>query len=291
MPDPNQPTAPAAPVFNPKLKESIAALKEENNPKNLNVVINELVRSPLLAPATFDLQGQPAPAPGPDGRVQLPKDTKINLIMVNSPEGKHYYLGFSDWDAVHEWQQKASQGQQVIVLRFDDFANMVTKNEQASGLVINPGDNSLRLEKPLIESVKKQRDELRKALAQQRAAVTQIKPGDKVTIVEPTVLPDELADPICEVLAQAPGVGSAYLQIMIINDEAKSYLLVLDGPKDEKLFAAVANAARPFLLSREKKIDLNITTSVSPLGQQGMRGSEPFYRKGIGRIVEEDDDE
>lgn len=62
-------------------------------------------------------------------------------------------------------------------------------------MVINPGENSLRLEKPLIESVKKQRDEIAKALAQQRAAVTQIKPGDKVTIVEPSVLPDELARP------------------------------------------------------------------------------------------------
>ena len=234
MPDQNQPkTQPKAPAFNPKLKDAIVALKAENNPKNLNAVLNELVRSPLLAPANFDLQGQPTPTPGPDGRVQLPPNTKINLIMVNSPEGKHYYLGFSDWDAVHEWQK-------------------------------NP---------------------------EQRAAVTQIKPGDKVTIVEPSVLPDELADPICEVLAQAPGVGSAYLQIMIINDEAKSYLLVLDGPKDDKLFAAVAKAARPYLLGREKKIDLNITTSVSPLGQQGMRGSEPFYRKGIGRVIDEDDDE
>ena len=66
---------------------------------------------------------------------------------------------------------------------------------------------------------------------------------------------------------------------------------VLDGPKDDKLFAAVAKAARPYLMGREKKIDLNITTSISPLGQQGMRGSEPFYRKGIGRIMDEDDDE
>lgn len=65
----------------------------------------------------------------------------------------------------------------------------------------------------------------------------------------------------------------------------------LDGPKDDKLFAAVAKAAQPLSDGREKKIDLNITTSISPLGQQGMRGSEPFYRKGIGRIMDEDDDE
>lgn len=286
MPEQNQPKAP---VFNPELKKSIAALKGENNPKNLNAVINELVKSPLLAPAVFDLQGQPAPKPGPDGRIQLPKNTKISLVMINSQEGKHYYLAFSDWEAANDWQKQSGKGRQIMALRFDDFANMLQKNPEASGLVINPGENSLRLEAPLIASVKQQKDAIAKALQAQAAA--QIHPGDKITIVEPTVLPDEMLDPICETLAQAPGVGSAYLQIMIVNDTNKSYLIVLDGPKDEKLFAAVAQAARPYLTGREQKIGLNITTSVTPLGQQGMRGSEPFYRKGVGRVPEEDDDE
>ena len=254
MPEQNEKNLPKAPAFNPKVKETIAAFKENNNPKNLNDILNELVRSPLLAPAVFDLQGQPAPKPEADGRVQLPKETKISLVMVTSPEGKRYYLGFSDWDAVHEWQKaQPKAAQQIILLRFDDYANMIAKNAEASGLVINP--------------------------------------GDKVTLVEPSILPDAMIDPVCAVLADAPGVGSAYLSVMIVNGDARSYLLVLDGPKDEKLFASVAQAARPYLLSREKKMDLNITTSISPLGQQGMQGSEPFYRKGIGRVIEEDDDE
>ena len=145
----------------------------------------------------------------------------------------------------------------------------------------------------MLPMIKKQKDEvahkIADAVAQREAH--RIHPGDKVTLVEPSILPDAMVDPICEILAGAPGVGSAYLSVMIVNGEARSYLLVLDGPKDDKLFAAVAQAARPYLLSREKKMDLNITTSISPMGQQGMRGSEPFYRKGIGRVVEEDDDE
>ena len=90
MPEQNEQKKPQAPTFNPKVKETIAAFKEDNSPKNLNNILNELVRSPLLAPAVFDLQGQPAPKPDADGRVQLPKNTKISLVMVNSPEGKHY---------------------------------------------------------------------------------------------------------------------------------------------------------------------------------------------------------
>ena len=149
MPEQNEKNLPKAPAFNPKVKETIAAFKENNNPKNLNDILNELVRSPLLAPAVFDLQGQPAPKPEADGRVQLPKETKISLVMVTSPEGKRYYLGFSDWDAVHEWQNaQPKAAQQIILLRFDDYANMIAKNAEASGLVINPGDNSLRLEPP-----------------------------------------------------------------------------------------------------------------------------------------------
>lgn len=287
MPERNEQKAPAC---NPELKKSIAVLRGENSPKNLNAVINELVKSPLLTPALFDLQGAPAPKPGPDGRVQLPKNAKISMVMLNTKDGKHYYLAFSDWDAVHEWQKTAAaQGRQIMMLRFDDFANMLLKNKEASGIILNPGENSLRLEAPLIESVKKQKDTMAQMLKAQEEA--KIHPGDKVTIVEPTILPDGLVDPICNVLAQAPGVGSAYLQIMIVNETRKCYLLVLDGPKDEKLFAAVAQAARPYLAGREQKMDLTITTSISPLGQQGMRGSEPFYRKGIGRVVEEGDDE
>lgn len=287
MPETNERKAPA---LNLELKKSIEALGAENTPQKLNTVINELVKSPLLVPAVFDLQGAPAPKPGPDGRIQLPKNTKISLVMFNTKEGKHYHLAFSDWDAVHDWQKKPGQAkyQQIMLMGFDAIINMVQKNADTSGLVINPGVRSLRLEKPLLLSIKKQKDAFVQMQKAREAA--QIHPGDKVTIVEPTVLADELLDPICKVLADAPGVGSAYLQIMIINETRKAYLLVLDGPKDDQLFKAVALAARPYLAEHQSKMDLTITTSVSPLGQQGMRGSEPFYRKGIGRIQEDDEE-
>ena len=49
---------------------------------------------------------------------------------------------------MHEWQKaQPKAAQQIILLRFDDYANMIAKNAEASGLVINPGDNSLRLER------------------------------------------------------------------------------------------------------------------------------------------------
>ena len=41
------------------------------------------------------------------------------------------------------------------------------------------------------------------------AITAALKDGDKVTLVEPSILPDAMIDPVCAVLADAPGVGSA----------------------------------------------------------------------------------
>ena len=60
MPEQNEKNLPKAPAFNPKVKETIAAFKENNNPKNLNDILNELVRSPLLAPCRVSLPLRPA---------------------------------------------------------------------------------------------------------------------------------------------------------------------------------------------------------------------------------------
>ena len=40
MPEQNEQKKPQAPTFNPKVKETIAAFKEDNSPKNLNNILN-----------------------------------------------------------------------------------------------------------------------------------------------------------------------------------------------------------------------------------------------------------
>lgn len=277
---------PKKPLSNPALKEAAAKLRAENNPVNLNAVINEMTRAVFLVPANIDL-GPNAPRPDAAGKVQLPKDSKINFLLLNTKDGKSYFMAFTDWDELHKWRKDPAQ--KTMMLRFDDLAGLLAKGQSAAGFVVNPFGDNLRFEAPMVASIMAQKNAAVKAQADKR--LNRIKPGDKVTIVEPSVYPDALVDPICEVLQGNETVAAAYLQLMIVNDTDKSYLLVLDGPKDDKLFAAVAQAAKAYLTTNEKKMDLNITISASPLGQQGMRGSEAFYLKGKGRIYDEDDED
>ena len=157
---------------------------------------------------------------------------------------------------MHEWQKaQPKAAQQIISLRFDDYANMIAKNAEASGGSSSTPATIVCAWNALIESVKDEGRGFRKIaaqLAEQQAC--RIHPGDKVTLVEPSILPDAMIDPVCAVLADAPGVGSAYLSVMIVNGDARSYLLVLDGPGDEKLLPPWHRCqARPYLLSREEE--------------------------------------
>lgn len=294
----NQPVAPKPaaghimnPVANPALNAAAKKLRQENNPQNLNVVINELTRAIFLAPAKVEVNGQ-LPKPDANGRIQMPKDTRVTFSLLKASDGRSFFPAFTNEEEMRKWTQNASN--QVMALRFDDYARMLQQNDSVAGFVVDPFGDNLRFESKMVASIKQQRDA---AVARAKAGLrqTQIKPGDKVTIVEPTVYPDALLDPLCELFAQQEGVAAAYLQIMLVNETDRFYLLVLDAPKDDKLFAAIAQAARPYMSSPEnqaKKINLNITTSETPLGQQGMRDSEPFYVRGKGRVddLDEEDD-
>lgn len=278
------------PVANPDLNAAAKKLRQENNPQNLNAVINQLTRAVFLAPAKVEFNGE-IPKPDANGRIQMPKDTRVTFSLVKAKDGRSFFPAFTNEEEMRKWQQNVAT--QVMALRFDDYARMLQQNDKVAGFVVDPFGDNLRFESKMVASIKKQHDA---AVERAKAGlhVTHIKPGDKITIVEPTVYPDGLLDPLCELFAQQPGVAAAYLQIMLVNETDRYYLLVLDSAKDDHLFAAIARAARPFMASLEntaKKMNLNITTSETPLGQQGMRDSEPFYVRGKGRINLDEEDE
>lgn len=273
------------PLTNPALKQAMAAMKADNTPQTRNVMINEMMRATFLVPVQVGFARTP-PKMDKNGKVTIPPNTKISFALLGTTDKKQYFMAFTDWDELHKWRKNPAQ--QTMMLRFDDYASMIEKNPQVSGFVINPFDENLRLEREMVASLKQQKDAFAKA-AKERAQQKRINPGDKVVIVELSHYPEELLGPVCDVLEANAQVNEAYLQMMIVNDTQKSYLLVLDAPKDNELFTAVINAARPYL--QQVKLDMNLTIAASPLGQQGIRGSEPFYSRVRGRIYEQEDGE
>ena len=275
---------PKKPLTNPALKKAMDAARSEDTPQNRNAVVNEVLRATFLMPVQVGFDGKP-PRPDKDGKVELPKNTKVSFPLLSTPEKHQYFMAFTDWDELHKW--RSTPGQQTMMLRFGDYAALIEKNERVEGFVINPFSNNIRFERNNIALIKRQQDVM--IAARKRMEEKRIKPGDKVVIVELSAYPEELLGPVCDVLEQNAQVNEAYIQMMIVNDTDKSYLMVVDSPKDDQLFRTIVKAAEPFL--KEKKMDMRLTIAATPLGQQGVRGSEPFYSRVRGRIYLEDDED
>lgn len=266
-------------LTNEQLKKAIADFQQESSQQRLGTVFAALVHAQLLVPAKI-APGTKSPKLQPDGRVALPADTRLGFAKLNMPQGEQYFVAFTDEAAFKAMQntQNAPKGQSAVLLRFDGIANLFAKDKQAVGLILDPFTNGLHIPRQAIE-----------ALTAQLSGA--FRPGEDVTIVEPSILPDALLDPLCEVLRDAAQIEAAYLQLAIRKSGPKGYLLILDGTADKALMEALAAAARPFLQQNPQKLGLTITPAASPLGQQGMQDSEPFYRRGIGRIRDDDDEE
>lgn len=269
-------------IENPGLVEAIDALHRENNRDTFSLAMSEVMRGVFLVPAQIVTNGAPL-KPDDKGRMAIPRDTQVNFTLLNDQEGKKFFMAFTDVDNLRQW--KNNPGNPCVTMRIEDIARVLSEGPGAEGVVINPFSKSLRLEKSLLQMLKQQKE----ALLAARTA-NAIKPDDEVVILEPSILPDELLDPICDVLKNYPAVEAAWLQMMVVNKTKKSYLIVLEGPQDPEIFSQVAAAARPYMTARQDKLNLNITLAGTPLGKQATEGSEPFYRKGIGRVPDEDED-
>lgn len=268
-------------LTNEQLQKAIADFKQESSQQRLGAIFAALVRAQLLVPARI------APGPGgkpplrqPDGRVALPKDTRLGFAKLNTPQGEQYFVAFTDEAAFKAMQKdkNAPPQQFAVLLRFDGLINLLAKDKQAAGLILDPFTNGLRIPRQALEAL----------VAQLSGA---IRPGEDVTIVEPSVLPDALLDPICQILNDTAQIEAAYLQLAIRKNGPKSYLLILNGSADKALMERLTAAAKPYLQQNPQRLGLTIVPAASPLGQQGMQGSEPFYRRGVGRIRGEDSEE
>ena len=257
--------------------------------------MQEVVKARFLAPASFD----PEPETGEDGKLKLQPNTKVSFPEVANNEGKKYLPAFTDWKSAQKWELK--EGQRLIATNFDDYAAMVLRDQDASGFVINPFEENIRIERNVIAAIKQQQAAFIKqklAEAQKRQAEQKVQaaagqgngaagqpagqqgqsaPGQAQRTVTLSFhriekCPEKFLEEARTYLKTQP-VKKAYLQGLMQGDR-KGCLFVLDHEGDEKaLFNELAKISKPYMPG----MYLYATTVNSDLGKKAINGMEPFY--------------
>ena len=243
---------PAEKIFNPDLKEAIVTMQEDNSKENVDKMITEVVKAKFILPAKVVPTTQAVTENG-------------QTVMKQANQKKEKFFGlFTDTEELFKWQD--TQNAQKVVTDFDSISQMVMDpHSGVVGFVINPFGKSVTFPKPMIISIKQQKDfnTLNKDL---------FKPGEQIKIGEPI----DLMATLINHFSAEPNVNVAFLRMMEHSDK-KSFLVVVDFIGDmKKIFDAIKETAQPYLT---EDVDLVVMPVTMDLARNAINGVEPFYRK------------
>lgn len=241
-------------IDNTKLMELISKLKEEKTMDAQNEVISEILKSKFMCPVILES------APKGGGKIEVGKDTKIQFSIIKTTDGKSFLIAFTSDPEVHKWQK--SKVQQSIIYTFEDYAMIVTNNDNIDGFVIDPMGCNLVFTKEMIKEIKQN--------------ITKESIMEKDTQIEigiPKDYPEELVEKLKNLFLNITDIKTAYLLLMT-KEEELSYLLVIDANgKEKQYFNTIATAAIPFL----NGMPLNFIEANTDLGQKVSSDFTPFY--------------
>lgn len=253
------------PLDNFRLNVLLKETKENQTETGMNMLFEEIVMNAHFLSVIFLSE---APTPNGDGTVTFQKNTTMQMPMLSSAGGKHFYPVFTDHDELAKWEKMEKPN--TLILAFDDYAAFLEKNEQAEGIVINPFSDNFVLNRKLMAHLKTQKDLRTKGVSQKK-----ITKDTKVMLGEPKNYPAEMVEALRTHMRGVPAIERAWLRLMM-KDNEQSFLVVVDfAGNREEIFGGIAAAARPHL----KNIYMDMVPYQDGFGKRAVENAEPFYRK------------
>ena len=261
MPQGKNPPIDLQKISNPQLVEAMQALHKENTPLNQGKVLDMVLNhAAFLAPVILAPQGPNTPP-------NLKGKTAIQFQLITTKDGRPFFPAFTDWEELRKFSKLKEQ--RVVMLRFDNYAEMVLKDDRTAGMVINPLGLSLTLDRKSLENMAKKKAELARGYAEE-----QVEKDTQVMVGDPEEEPEELLDAVCELAEKREEIQRLWLREMVRQDGMKRYIIVVDHTGvQEEVFQAIAQAAAPHF----GKLPVDMIPYGTSFAEAATEDAEPFY--------------
>ena len=265
------------PITNPKLLEAIVNMQEDNNPDNVNRMIDCVMNAQFITPGKVS-KPRPVAKTDKNGSTVMQQETQVQFQLIENQNGEKFFPAFTDESEKKKWE--GSKGKQDVVMTFDGYAQLLEDpNSNVMGFVINPFGRSVAFPKPMVKSLAEQKKNMQNnsgGLQQQTiSADEQVQLGDP----EPDEYPIDMMAAIINILRERDDVNAAYLRMFKRENEDKpSYLVIVDFTSDkmEEIFKGISAAAAPHLSGYM----LSMMPYSLPFAKKAVDGVEPFYTIG-----------
>lgn len=257
---------PAEDIKNPELKAAIEKMQEDGCKENIDAMISQVVNAKFILPAKVVPTTQ---ARTKNGKTVMEQATQVQFRLLKNGNGEMFFGVFTDTDEMYKWQDTKEAAK--VVTDFDSIASMVMDTKSnAAGFVINAFGKSVTFPRPMVMSIKQQRDYI-------KLQNHTIEPGSKIQLGEPEEYPIDLMAALINHFSTEPTVNAAFLRMLKKEDGQKSYFIVVDFFGDmQKTFDGVSEIAKPYL---DDDIELTMMPYSMEFARNAVKGVEPFYKK------------
>lgn len=203
-------------VSNPAVKSAILALKEGDSAEKQNDLTKALLKAKFLVPCNIEPQDENTVA--------------MKLFMMNSDDGKSFFPLFTDQKEADNFVNEETT--QYIIRTIKDYESIFNDpNNKAEGLVINPGADSIVVNK-----------EMALMIASGKVPLLRERPKESrgpVQYVEPAVYPTKLANKVYDVASTLPNISRIWLKEKHDGFESCIALFVESDNKDRKVISTL----------------------------------------------------
>lgn len=258
-------------IKNPELLEAIAQMQENNTPETVNHMIDCVMAAQFITPGVVSKPRNVAKTDS-NGATVMQQETQVQFQLIENNNKEKFFPAFTDEDEKQKWE--GSKGKDNVIMNFDSYAQVLSEPQcEVMGFVINPFGKSVAFPKPMVMSLKEQKDKRGEGLSKQ-----EIRNDENVELGDPA--PDEypvdMMAAVINYLNERDDVHRAYLRTFKReNDEKPSYLVIVDftGSKMEEIFKGISIAASPHL----NGFQLSMIPFSVPFAQKAVEDTEPFY--------------
>lgn len=135
-------------ITNPMLTGAMELMKSSDTIEHREMFVGEMLHAKFLSPVVID----PLPEADENGISKIGKDARIQLPMLTAPDGKHFFMAFTDLDELQKWNKES--GQQIFGFEFADYVGMLRNaKETCNGFVINPYSHNVVLPSEFVEAI------------------------------------------------------------------------------------------------------------------------------------------
>lgn len=257
---------PAEEIKNPELIAAIEKMQADGSKENIDAMINEIIKAKFILPAKITPTTQ---AKTENGRTVMQQANQVQFRLLKNGNGEMFFGVFTDVEEMYKWEDTKKSSK--VVTDFDSLASMVMdEKSNVGGFVVNAFGKSVTFPKPMVMTIKQQRDYL-------RMKNNTIESGTKIQLGEPDEYPIDLMAALINHFSTEKTVNAAYLRMIKKEDGQKSYFIVVDFYGDmQETFDFINKVAKPYL---DDEIELTMMPYSMEFARNAVNGIEPFYKK------------